>query len=98
MSSGVVDKWLGRKSQLRGKTVEISEGTYSLTAVIKGVHHPGSWCDVSIIVLEESGSNQSIEVPDSGGTRCVTALIGCWWGHMNNDSVERMKNAYKRCC
>ena len=67
LSVGLLDKWLRRKSQLKRKPSRY-EGTYCLTAVIKDVHYPGSWCDVSIVVLEESGGNQTIEVPDSGGS------------------------------
>lgn len=59
-----------------------------MTAGIKRVHYPGGRCDISIIVLEESGSDHGVEVPDSGGTGFVTALIGCWWGRINTDSLE----------
>jgi len=50
--------------------------THCLTAVIKGVVHPRGSRDGSVVVLEESGGNQTVELPDTGGTTGVATLIG----------------------
>ena len=75
LSAGVVDERLQRNNQLMEQSS--SDGvTRRLTAVIKGVLHPGGRCDGSIAVLEESSGNQTVELPDTGGARGVTTFIG----------------------